>query len=80
MDAYIGSELPIFFELRVRFLLSRSRFGEAAALAKHCIRHPGAGQHLFFLQVYLTWLHKTSQQDCLHKEVRLLLQSLGGHL
>uniref|UniRef100_H2LP15 C2H2-type domain-containing protein n=1 Tax=Oryzias latipes TaxID=8090 RepID=H2LP15_ORYLA len=73
VDAYIGSELPIFFELRVRFLLSRSRFGEAAALAKHCIRHPGAGQHLFFLQVYLTWLHKTSQQDCLHKEVRLLL-------
>ncbi|RVE75503.1 hypothetical protein OJAV_G00017560 [Oryzias javanicus] len=69
VDAYIGSELPIFFELRVRFLLSRSRLGEAAALAKRCARHPGAGQHLFFLQVYLTRLHKTSQQDRLHTEV-----------
>ncbi|KAF6725971.1 Zinc finger protein 292 [Oryzias melastigma] len=69
VDAYIGSELPIFFELRVHFLLSRSRLGEAAALAKRCARHPSAGQHLFFLQVYLTQLHKTSQQDCLHTEV-----------
>uniref|UniRef100_A0A3B3BT28 Uncharacterized LOC112160066 n=1 Tax=Oryzias melastigma TaxID=30732 RepID=A0A3B3BT28_ORYME len=75
VDAYIGSELPIFFELRVHFLLSRSRLGEAAALAKRCARHPSAGQHLFFLQVYLTQLHKTSQQDCLHTEVGLLLQS-----
>lgn len=77
VDAYIGSELPIFFELRVHFLLSRSRLGEAAALAKRCARHPSAGQHLFFLQVYLTQLHKTSQQDCLHTEVGLLLQSGG---
>ncbi|KAM8905391.1 uncharacterized protein AB9W97_008564 [Spinachia spinachia] len=68
-DACIGSEPPVFLELRVRYLLSCERVGEAAALAGRCARHPTAGQHLFFLQVYLTWLFKTSQHDRLHKEV-----------
>ncbi|XP_034534097.1 uncharacterized protein LOC117808450 [Notolabrus celidotus] len=70
VDGYISSELPVFFELRVRYLLScEQRVSEAVALAKRCSRHPAAGQHLFFLQVYLTWLLKTSQHDCLHREV-----------
>lgn len=69
MDGCISSELPVFFELRIRYLLSCERVGEAMALAKCCAWHPTAGQHLFFLQVYLTWLLKTSQHDCLHKEV-----------
>lgn len=59
----------MFFELRVRYLLSRERVAEAMALAKRCARHPTAGRHLFFLQVYLTWLLKTSQRDSLLKEV-----------
>lgn len=59
----------MFFELRVRYLLSCKRVSEAMALAKCCARHPTAGQHLFFLQVYLTWLYKTSQHDRLRKEV-----------
>ncbi|XP_034405536.1 uncharacterized protein LOC117742370 isoform X2 [Cyclopterus lumpus] len=69
VDGCISSELPVFFELRVRYLLSCERVSEAMALAGCCARHPPAGQHLFFLQVYLTWLFKTSQQDRLHKEV-----------
>ncbi|XP_036947247.1 uncharacterized protein LOC119015399 [Acanthopagrus latus] len=69
VDACISSELPVFLELRVRYLLSCERVSEAMALAKCCAWHPTAGQHLFFLQVYLTWLFKTSQHDSLHKEV-----------
>ncbi|XP_029378207.1 uncharacterized protein LOC115056087 [Echeneis naucrates] len=69
VDGFISSELPVFFELRVRYLLSCKQVSEAMALAKCCARHPTAGQHLFFLQVYLTWLCKTSQHDRLCKEV-----------
>uniref|UniRef100_A0A8D3AS55 C2H2-type domain-containing protein n=1 Tax=Scophthalmus maximus TaxID=52904 RepID=A0A8D3AS55_SCOMX len=69
VDGCISSELPVFLELRVRYLLSCKRVGEAMALAKCCARHPTAGQHLFFHQVYLKWLYKSSQHDCLHKEV-----------
>uniref|UniRef100_A0AAQ5XQ78 C2H2-type domain-containing protein n=1 Tax=Amphiprion ocellaris TaxID=80972 RepID=A0AAQ5XQ78_AMPOC len=69
VDGCIGSELPVFFELRVRYLLSCKRTSEAVALAQCCARHPTAGQHSFFLQVYLTWLYKTSQHDRLVKEV-----------
>ncbi|XP_037617283.1 uncharacterized protein LOC119483338 isoform X1 [Sebastes umbrosus] len=69
VDGCISSELPVFFELRVHYLLSCERVSEAMALAKCCAAHPTAGQHLFFLQVYLTWLFKTSQHDRLHKEV-----------
>ncbi|AWO96008.1 putative microtubule-associated protein futsch-like [Scophthalmus maximus] len=74
VDGCISSELPVFLELRVRYLLSCKRVGEAMALAKCCARHPTAGQHLFFHQVYLKWLYKSSQHDCLHKEV----VDLGG--
>lgn len=69
VDGCISSELPVFFELRVRYLLSCERVSEALALAKCCAQHPTAGQHLFFLQVYLVWLYKTSQCDRLLKEV-----------
>ncbi|KAM9836025.1 uncharacterized protein ACBR49_019704 [Aulostomus maculatus] len=71
VDGCLSSELPVFFELRVRYLLSCERVSEALALAKCCARHPTVGQHLFFLQVYLTWLYKTSQHDRLHKEADL---------
>ncbi|XP_078099927.1 uncharacterized protein LOC144512849 isoform X1 [Sander vitreus] len=69
VDGCISSEMPVFFELRVHYLLSCERVSEAMALARCCARNPTAGQHLFFLQVYLTWLFKTSQHDRLHKEV-----------
>uniref|UniRef100_A0A8C4EUB7 C2H2-type domain-containing protein n=1 Tax=Dicentrarchus labrax TaxID=13489 RepID=A0A8C4EUB7_DICLA len=73
VDGCVSSEPPVFFELRVRYLLSCERVSEAMALAKCCAWHPTAGQHLFFLQVYLTWLFKTSQHDSLHKEAKLIL-------
>ncbi|XP_020772759.2 zinc finger protein 654-like [Boleophthalmus pectinirostris] len=65
----ISSEPPIFFELRVRYLLSCQRLPEAQALAKCCAQHPSVGQHLFFYQVYLTGLYKTSQHECLLEEL-----------
>ncbi|XP_008285547.1 microtubule-associated protein futsch-like [Stegastes partitus] len=80
VDGCIGSELPVFFELRVRYLLSCERISEAVALAQCCARHPAAGQHSFFLQVYLTWLHKTSQHDRLVKEVADLSGKDAVHL
>ncbi|KAM7365532.1 hypothetical protein PAMP_016451 [Pampus punctatissimus] len=80
VDGCISSELPVFFELRVRYLLSCERVSEALALAECCARHPTTGQHLFFLQVYLTWLHKTSQHDRLHKEVADLNGKVAVHI
>ncbi|XP_014906046.1 uncharacterized protein LOC106958596 [Poecilia latipinna] len=69
VDRYISSEPPVFLDLRVRYLSSRGRHGDAAALAKCCTRCPAAGQPLFFLQVYLSWLLRTTQHDLLHQEV-----------
>uniref|UniRef100_A0A8C6Q7M1 C2H2-type domain-containing protein n=1 Tax=Nothobranchius furzeri TaxID=105023 RepID=A0A8C6Q7M1_NOTFU len=51
VERCITSELPAFLELRVRYLLSRRRLAEAMALAKCCVLHLAARQHLFFLQV-----------------------------
>uniref|UniRef100_A0A3Q2ULX6 Uncharacterized LOC105917408 n=1 Tax=Fundulus heteroclitus TaxID=8078 RepID=A0A3Q2ULX6_FUNHE len=69
VDGYISSEPPVFLDLRVRYLTSCGRHSEAATLAKRCARHPAAGQLLFFLQVYLSWLLRTARHDLLHDEV-----------
>uniref|UniRef100_A0A674DE51 Uncharacterized LOC115184091 n=1 Tax=Salmo trutta TaxID=8032 RepID=A0A674DE51_SALTR len=63
VDRYLGSEVPVFFELRVRYLLSSEMFTEAVVLAKTCSQHPVAGRHLFFRQAYLTCLWKMSDID-----------------
>uniref|UniRef100_A0A8C7MSM6 C2H2-type domain-containing protein n=1 Tax=Oncorhynchus kisutch TaxID=8019 RepID=A0A8C7MSM6_ONCKI len=63
VDRYLGSEVPVFFELRVRYLLSSEMFTEAVVLAKTCSQHPVAGRHLFFRQAYLTCLLKMSDID-----------------
>ncbi|XP_019716155.1 zinc finger protein 292-like [Hippocampus comes] len=67
VDRFLSSELPVFLELRVRYLISCQRVSEALALAKCCVRHPSAGKHLFFLQVYLTWLYKTQYNQLLQE-------------
>lgn len=72
VDEYISSELAVFFELRVRYLLSCKKEAEAMSLAKCCAHHPIAGQHPIFLQVYLTWLYKSTQHERLHTEVCLV--------
>uniref|UniRef100_A0A8C6UIV5 C2H2-type domain-containing protein n=1 Tax=Neogobius melanostomus TaxID=47308 RepID=A0A8C6UIV5_9GOBI len=48
VEGCISSEPPVFFELRVRYLLTCERLPEAQALAKCCAQHPTVGQHLFF--------------------------------
>ncbi|KAJ8378407.1 hypothetical protein AAFF_G00242950 [Aldrovandia affinis] len=69
VESYLGMEDPVFFELRVRYLLASERIQEAVALAKSCIEHPEVGRHLYFHQAYLTCLLKASLFDHLHKEI-----------
>ncbi|XP_012995477.2 uncharacterized protein LOC105020102 [Esox lucius] len=69
VERYIGSEVPVFFELRVRYLLSCFMIQEAVVLAKTCSQHLTAGRNLFFLQAYLTCLCKASLYDHMRKEM-----------
>ncbi|KAI5089907.1 zinc finger protein 654, partial [Silurus meridionalis] len=69
VDHYLGSEASMFFELRVRYLLACERMREAMALALKCSQHPSAGRRLFFKQVHLACLWKSSQQERLVKEM-----------
>ncbi|KAJ8399623.1 hypothetical protein AAFF_G00410340 [Aldrovandia affinis] len=69
VESYLSMEVPVFFELRVRYLLACERIQEAVALAKSCIEHPEVGRHLYFHQAYLTCLLKASLFDHLHKEI-----------
>uniref|UniRef100_A0A3Q3W0J0 C2H2-type domain-containing protein n=1 Tax=Mola mola TaxID=94237 RepID=A0A3Q3W0J0_MOLML len=72
---YLSSELPIFFELRVRYLQACERMQEAKALAKGCLENCEAGKHLYFHQAYLTCLYKASLHEHLCKE----LAEIDGH-
>ncbi|KAJ8407374.1 hypothetical protein AAFF_G00279480 [Aldrovandia affinis] len=69
VERYLNSEVPVFFEFRVRYLLACERVREAMALANTCIEHPQVGRQLYFHQAYLTCLWKASLYDRLHKEV-----------
>ena len=70
VDEFLSSELPVFLELRVRYLQACERMQEAMGLAKSCLENREAGKHLFFHQAYLTCLYKASLHEHLHKEVR----------
>uniref|UniRef100_A0A3Q1EFS6 Zinc finger protein 654 n=1 Tax=Acanthochromis polyacanthus TaxID=80966 RepID=A0A3Q1EFS6_9TELE len=70
VEDFLSSELPVFLELRVRYLQACERMQEAMALAKSCLENREAGKHLYFHQAYLTCLYKTSLHENLHKEVR----------
>ncbi|XP_035532620.1 uncharacterized protein LOC118339168 [Morone saxatilis] len=69
VEDYLSSELPVFFELRVRYLQACERIQEAKALAKCCLENRDAGKHLYFHQAYLTCLYKASLHEHLHKEM-----------
>ncbi|XP_026865097.2 uncharacterized protein znf654 isoform X1 [Electrophorus electricus] len=69
VERYLSSELSIFFELRVRYLLACEQTREAMVLAQRCSQHLTAGRHLFFKQAYLTCLCKASEQERLLKEM-----------
>ncbi|XP_069010639.1 zinc finger protein 654 [Embiotoca jacksoni] len=69
VEDYLSSELPIFLELRVRYLQACERMREAMALSKNCLENREAGKHLYFHQAYLTCLYKASLHENLHKEM-----------
>ncbi|XP_068593583.1 zinc finger protein 654 [Cebidichthys violaceus] len=69
VEDYLSSELPVFFELRIRYLRACERMQEAMALAKSCLENREAGKHLYFHQAYLTCLYKASLHEHLHKEM-----------
>lgn len=69
VDRYLSSEVPMFFELRVRYMLACERTHEAMALALKCSQHPTVGHVLFFKQAYLCCLWKSSPQERLFAEV-----------
>lgn len=71
VEDYMSSELPVFLELRVRYLQACERMQEAMALAKSCLENREAGKHLYFHQAYLTCLYKASLHENLYKEVRI---------
>ncbi|XP_035507283.2 zinc finger protein 654 [Scophthalmus maximus] len=70
VEEYLSSELPIFLELRVRYLQACERIKEGIALAKSCLENREAGKHLYFHQAYLTCLHKASLHEHLQKEMK----------
>ncbi|KAL4608849.1 hypothetical protein GN956_G24231 [Arapaima gigas] len=72
VEKYLSSECPIFFELRVRYLIACDRVQEAIALAKCCVAHPEVGKHLYFHQAYLTCLLKASYYDHLYKGIAMI--------
>lgn len=69
VERYLSSEVHLFFELRVRYLLACERTQEAMALSQRCSQHPTAGRHMYFKQAYLVCLWKTAQQERLFTEV-----------
>uniref|UniRef100_A0A3B4Z879 Zinc finger protein 654 n=1 Tax=Seriola lalandi dorsalis TaxID=1841481 RepID=A0A3B4Z879_SERLL len=69
VEEYLSAELPVFLELRVRYLQACERMKEAMALAKGCLENREAGKHLYFHQAYLTCLYKASLHEHLHKEM-----------
>lgn len=74
VEEYLSSELPVFLELRVRYLQACEKLQEALALAKGCLENHSTGKHLYFHQAYLTCLYKASLHEHLHKEVRTTLR------
>ncbi|CAL8266823.1 unnamed protein product [Lota lota] len=75
VEEYFSSEVPLFLELRVRYLQACERLQEAIALAKSCLENSKDTKHLYFHQAYLTCLYKASLHEHLHKE----MAEIDGH-
>lgn len=69
VDKYLSSEVSIFFELRLRYLVACERLPEALALTRRCIQHSVVGRDLYFKQAYLICLWKAALHQCLNKEM-----------
>uniref|UniRef100_A0A4W4FT96 Zinc finger protein 654 n=1 Tax=Electrophorus electricus TaxID=8005 RepID=A0A4W4FT96_ELEEL len=78
VERYLSSELSIFFELRVRYLLACEQTREAMVLAQRCSQHLTAGRHLFFKQAYLTCLCKASDLPVLMFGLDVKMAEIDG--
>ncbi|XP_059410210.1 zinc finger protein 654 [Carassius carassius] len=67
VDKYLSSEVSVFIELRVRYLVACERLPEALALTRRCIQHSVVGKHLYFKQAYLICLWRASLHEHLNK-------------
>ncbi|XP_075053161.1 zinc finger protein 654 [Mixophyes fleayi] len=68
VDKYLRSENPLFFELRVRYLIACERISEAVALITTCLSHSEVGKNLYYHQAYFTCLYMTRLTDKLLSE------------
>uniref|UniRef100_A0A8C5P6P4 Zinc finger protein 654 n=1 Tax=Leptobrachium leishanense TaxID=445787 RepID=A0A8C5P6P4_9ANUR len=68
VDKYMKSENPLFFELRVRYLIACERIPEAMALITTCLSHPEVSKNLYYHQAYFTCLYMARLTDKLLQE------------
>ncbi|CAH2219515.1 zinc finger 654 [Pelobates cultripes] len=68
VDKYMRSENPVFFELRVRYLIACERIPEAMALITTCLSHPEVSKNLYYHQAYFTCLYMARLTDKLLSE------------
>ncbi|XP_048459019.1 zinc finger protein 654 [Rhincodon typus] len=69
VNEYLGSESPVFFEYRVKYLMKYKHVGEAITLTKYCVNHPQTGTNKYFLHLFLTWLCRSSPEEVLLQEI-----------
>ncbi|GCB69903.1 hypothetical protein scyTo_0005561 [Scyliorhinus torazame] len=69
VNEYLGSESPVFFEYRVKYLMKYEHIGEAMTLTKYCVNHPQTGTNKYFLHLFLTWLCRSSPEEILLQEI-----------
>ncbi|XP_067849253.1 zinc finger protein 654-like [Heptranchias perlo] len=69
VNEYLGSESPVFFEYRVKYLMKYEHIGEAMTLTKYCVNHPQTGGNKYFLHLFLTWLCRSSPEEILLQEI-----------
>ncbi|XP_041066704.1 zinc finger protein 292-like isoform X1 [Carcharodon carcharias] len=69
VNEYLGSESPVFFEYRVKYLMKYKHIGEAMTLTKYCVNHPQTGTNKYFLHLFLTWLCRSSPEEILLQEI-----------
>ncbi|XP_072441579.1 zinc finger protein 654-like [Chiloscyllium punctatum] len=69
VNEYLGSESPMFFEYRVKYLMKYKHIGEAITLTKYCVNHPQTGTNKYFLHLFLTWLCRSSPEEILLQEI-----------
>ncbi|XP_069744839.1 zinc finger protein 654-like isoform X2 [Narcine bancroftii] len=69
LDEYLGSESPVFFEYRVKYLMKYKHINEAMTLTKYCVNHPQTGKNKYFLHLFLTWLCRSSPEEIMLQEI-----------